>query len=71
MGDTATALQLFRKAFAPAVHSGPPRGQLNDGVSFLWRMELAGHGRDKAASWRVMHDLRDQARSRAPARRFS
>jgi Flp pilus assembly protein TadD len=36
-GDEATALRLFREAFAPDVHSGPPRGKLNDGVAFLWR----------------------------------
>jgi hypothetical protein len=41
-GDAAAALRLFREAFAPDVHSGPPRGKLNDAVSFLWRWELAG-----------------------------
>src|SRR6516162_3235737 len=51
--DAAAALQLFKGAFAPDVHSGPPRGKLNDGVSFLWRWELAGHPRDPDA-WRVM-----------------
>jgi tetratricopeptide (TPR) repeat protein len=56
VGDTAAALLLFRDAFAPAVHSGPPRGKLNDAVSFLWRWELAGQQRD-AASWRMMHDF--------------
>src|SRR6516165_849935 len=52
-GDAAAALRLFRETFAPDVHSGPPRGKLNDGVSFLWRWELAGHPRDPDA-WRVM-----------------
>ena len=42
-GDVAAASRLFRDAFAPDVHSGPPRGKLNDAVSFLWRWELAGH----------------------------
>lgn len=56
VGDAATASRLFREAFAPAVHSGPPRGQLNDAVSFLWRCELAGLPRD-AASWRALHEF--------------
>jgi tetratricopeptide (TPR) repeat protein len=59
-GDAAAALRLFRDAFAPDVHSGPPRGKLNDGVSFLWRWELAGHPREVAA-WRVMIDLTNRA----------
>jgi len=33
--------------------SGPPRGKVNDAVSFLWRWELAGHPRD-ADSWRML-----------------
>jgi Flp pilus assembly protein TadD len=53
-GDAVAALRLFKEAFAPEVHSGPPRGKLNDGVSFLWRWELAGHPRD-ADAWQVMH----------------
>jgi len=53
-GDAAAALRLFKGAFAPDVHSGPARGKLNDGVSFLWRWELAGHSRD-ADAWRAMH----------------
>jgi tetratricopeptide (TPR) repeat protein len=55
-GDPESALRLFREAFAPDVHSGPPRGKLNDAVSFLWRWELAGHPRDVDA-WRMMHDF--------------
>ena len=46
-------------AFSPEVHSGPPRGKLNDAVSFLWRWELAGHPRDTEA-WRIMHDFANQ-----------
>jgi tetratricopeptide (TPR) repeat protein len=65
-GDTAAALRLFREAFAPDVHSGPPRGKVNDAVSFLWRWELAGHPRD-AAAWRMMHDLATSAFPRAGA----
>src|SRR5579859_4592 len=53
-GDIPIANSLFREAFAPDVHTGPPRGKLNDGVSFLWRRELAGQPRDPAA-WRAMH----------------
>src|SRR5262249_49196589 len=56
VGDTAAALRLFREAFSLNVHSGPPRGKLNDAVSFLWRWELAGHPRD-ADAWRVMHEF--------------
>ncbi|MBV9376287.1 MAG: tetratricopeptide repeat protein [Alphaproteobacteria bacterium] len=63
-GDTAAALRLFRETFAPDVHSGPPRGKLNDAVSFLWRWELAGHPRD-AEAWRVMHDFATGAFPRA------
>jgi tetratricopeptide (TPR) repeat protein len=65
-GDTAAALRLFREAFAPEVHSGPPRGKLNDAVSFLWRWELAGHARD-AESWHVMRDFVDSEFPRAGA----
>jgi Flp pilus assembly protein TadD len=65
-GDTASASRLFREAFAPEVHSGPPRGKLNDGISFLWRWELAGHPRD-AASWRTMRDFASGAFPRAGA----
>jgi tetratricopeptide (TPR) repeat protein len=52
VGDSAEAFRLFHDAFGPGVHTGPPRGRLNDSVSFLWRSELAGHPRDSAA-WRV------------------
>ena len=65
-GDGAAASRLFHDAFAPEVHSGPPRGKLNDAVSFLWRWELAGHPRDSAA-WRTMHDFADRAFPRAGA----
>jgi hypothetical protein len=65
-GDAAAASRLFREAFAPDVHSGPPRGQVNDAVSFLWRWELAGHPRD-AEAWRMMHDFATGAFPRAGA----
>ncbi len=63
-GDAAAALRLFREAFAPDVHSGPPRGKVTDAVSFLWRWELAGHRRD-ANAWCVMHDFATAAFPRA------
>jgi tetratricopeptide (TPR) repeat protein len=63
-GDAAAAFRLFREAFAPDVHSGPPRGKVNDAVSFLWRWELAGHPRD-AEAWRMMHDFANSAFPRA------
>ena len=59
-GDAPAALRLFREAFSPEVHSGPPRGKVTDAVSFLWRWELAGHPRD-ADAWRVMHDFANTA----------
>jgi tetratricopeptide (TPR) repeat protein len=65
-GDAEAALGLFRDAFAPDVHSGPPRGKVNDAVSFLWRWELAGHPRDTEA-WRVMHEFATGAFPRAGA----
>jgi tetratricopeptide (TPR) repeat protein len=65
-GDTAAALRLFREAFAPDVHSGPPRGKVNDGVAFLWRWELAGHPRN-AEAWRIIHDFATNAFPRAGA----
>ena len=67
-GDTASALRLFREAFSPDVHSGPPRGQLNDGISFLWRWELAGIRVTRKHGARCM-TLRT-APFRAPARPF-
>jgi Flp pilus assembly protein TadD len=59
-GDAAAAFRLFREAFAPDVHSGPPRGKVTDAVSFLWRWELAGYPRETDA-WRLMHDLASSA----------
>ena len=64
VGDAAAALRLFREAFAPDVHSGPPRNKVNDAVSFLWRWELAGHSRE-AEAWRLVYDLATTASPRA------
>jgi tetratricopeptide (TPR) repeat protein len=63
-GDAAAAYRLFREAFSPDVHSGPPRAKVTDAVSFLWRWELAGHPRD-ADAWRMMHDFATTALPRA------
>jgi tetratricopeptide (TPR) repeat protein len=63
-GDVTAAMRLFREAFAPDVHTGPPRGKVNDAVSFLWRWELAGHSRD-AEAWREIHELAAGAFPRA------
>jgi Tfp pilus assembly protein PilF len=65
-GDTAAAADLFETAFGPDVHTGPPRGKLNDAVSYLWRRELAGQPRD-AAAWRTMHAFATSAFPRAGA----
>jgi tetratricopeptide (TPR) repeat protein len=64
MGDATAALRLFREAFAPDVHSGPPRGKVTDAVSFLWRWELAGYPRDVDA-WRIMYEFASSAFPRA------
>ena len=63
-GDAEAAYRLFREAFAPDVHSGPPRGKVTDPVSFLWRWELAGHPRD-ANAWHILHDFATGAFPRA------
>ena len=60
IGDAAAAFRLFREAFAPDVHSGPPRGKLNDAVSFLWRWELAGHPREHD-KWRTLYEFVNSA----------
>jgi hypothetical protein len=60
VGDAAAAFRLLREAFAPDIHSGPPRAKVTDAVSFLWRWELAGHPRD-ADAWRVMYDFANSA----------
>jgi tetratricopeptide (TPR) repeat protein len=65
-GDAASASRLFREAFGPDVHTGPPRGKLNDVVSYLWRSELVGQPRD-VTTWRTMHDFAASAYPRAGA----
>ena len=41
VGDAAAAFWLLREAFAPDIHSGPPRAKVTDAVSFLWRWRRA------------------------------
>lgn len=55
-GDVDAAVHLYREAISLAGHSGFPRQKLQDAVSFLWRVELAGAPRDEAA-WRELHDF--------------
>ena len=61
-------LSIARPAFTPGgfsrASSGPPRGKVNDAVSFLWRWELAGHPRN-AEAWRILHDFANSAVARA------
>ncbi len=56
IGEDAAALRRFADCLAPDRHTGPPRMRITDGVSFLWRAELAGHPHD-AARWRMLHDF--------------
>jgi tetratricopeptide (TPR) repeat protein len=65
-GNDAEAFRLYREAFSRDVHSGPPRAKITDGVSFLWRWELAGHPRD-TEGWCILHDLANSALPRAGA----
>jgi tetratricopeptide (TPR) repeat protein len=65
-GNDTEAFRLYREAFSRDVHSGPPRAKVTDGVSFLWRRELAGHPRD-TEGWRILHDLANTALPRAGA----
>jgi tetratricopeptide (TPR) repeat protein len=55
-GNGAAAFRVFTECVTPDVHSGPARMRVTDGVSFLWRYELAGGSRD-ADHWRALHDF--------------
>jgi tetratricopeptide (TPR) repeat protein len=55
-GDGEAAFRLFADCVTPNAHSGPPRMRVTDGMSFLWRYELAGHERDPE-HWRALHDF--------------
>jgi tetratricopeptide (TPR) repeat protein len=52
-GNWDEALRLYRDAIMLDRHSGGPQQRVSDGAAFLWRSELAGHPRDKAA-WRTL-----------------
>ena len=51
----AAALRLYRDAIVLDRHSGGPQQKMSDGAAFLWRGELAGQPRDKAA-WRALYE---------------
>jgi tetratricopeptide (TPR) repeat protein len=53
-GDWSRAWSLYRDAIALDRHSGGPQQKVSDGAAFLWRAELAGQPRDRAA-WRALH----------------
>jgi tetratricopeptide (TPR) repeat protein len=55
-GNMAEALRLYAEAFASEGYRGPALLKVIDGISFLWRAELAGHPRDPAR-WRSIHDF--------------
>lgn len=55
-GNTEEAMRLYRDGVLLDAHSGPPRSKATDGLSFLWRWELAGHHRDPAA-WQALHQF--------------
>jgi hypothetical protein len=59
-GNWAGALQLYRDALVLDRHSGGPQQRVSDGAAFLWRSELAGQPRDKAA-WRAIYDYANSA----------
>ena len=60
-GNWDEALRLYRDALAlDRRHSGGPQQRMSDATAFLWRAELAGHPRDKAA-WRAMYDYANGA----------
>ena len=48
LGDTAAMWTLYDRECAPAVSQSPPVNIASDGVSLLWRSELAGEPRGSA-----------------------
>jgi hypothetical protein len=48
LGDTAAMWALYDRECAPAVSQSPPVNIASDGVSLLWRSELAGEPRSSA-----------------------
>jgi Flp pilus assembly protein TadD len=65
-GNWTAAQQLFRDAITPDRHPGGPQQKTWDGVSFLWRSELAGHPRNESA-WRTLYDYAASALPRPSA----
>lgn len=59
-GNWEAALGLYRDAIAIGRHSGGPQQQMSDATAFLWRSELAGYPRDRAA-WHAMHEYANSA----------
>lgn len=55
-GRIDAAMQLYSDAFAAEGYRGPALLKVLDGISFLWRAELAGHPRDPDR-WRTIHDF--------------
>ncbi|HUN52106.1 MAG TPA: hypothetical protein VMU42_13355 [Candidatus Sulfotelmatobacter sp.] len=56
IGNADVAFRIFAESCAPEVHSGSARMKITDGISFLWRWELAGNPHDPAR-WGVLHDF--------------
>jgi tetratricopeptide (TPR) repeat protein len=65
-GNWPQALRLYRDAITLDRHSGGPQQKMTDGASFLWRSELAGYPRDRAA-WRRLYDYGKSALPRPAA----
>ncbi len=59
-GHWDAAQRLYHDAITLEQHSGGPQHLVSDGAAFLWRSELAGYPRDKAA-WRAMYDYANRA----------
>ncbi len=47
-GDAATALGIYETEVRPGVSRGLPINIVSDGASFLWRLDLYGHGAPQA-----------------------
>jgi tetratricopeptide (TPR) repeat protein len=58
-GDPDSGARRYGDAFAADDYTGPALFKLFDGVSFLWRCELAGYPRD-VARWQQMHAFAQQ-----------
>ncbi|PLQ00240.1 tetratricopeptide repeat protein 38 family protein [Cupriavidus pauculus] len=54
LGKLDRAWDAYRRGVRPGAAWGPPINVVTDGVSFLWRAELAGSPRDEDA-WRELH----------------